>query len=487
MNAHRLQAACQATLNLTFALPQLTVTVEDDDDDGDKCDNRGGGDHNSNNQLVPWEQVQQSQPSSFSSQPQPQPLLIDDDDRDARNNDNGNESQASQLSNCTTVAALSLVIADAPILDSGFGSGGNAGGGDGSSGSVNPTDLDSASASLTLSLELDSVEPQSQQQSQQTAATGVLRRHRHRQLQRPRQLLGSDTGTKTAVVAATTKREQLLHMEHHKLAQLCLKQQNRLESISATRATYVKQNAKLKRTVARLEKEVSTLKDLSNQSFAISKLGKQADGRGARFSTSSWFSMGLRKCLTQIAATDFGLTAMVVISGQTVMRCEQKTGAALVFAFRLFMAEALESIAAIADATLRPMRKVEIILHGLANADAVDGLPIPILVDDKAGPTAGHDVDEAEAAADATGSQQVVPLTGPWSLLAVGFTNDATTSNIWRRRKLNICEVEVLWVQNFDALRTGDFGRAVARRRCTFLGNSTGPLNVHIFHLFYIS
>lgn len=485
MNAHRLQAACQATLNLTFALPQLTVTVEDDDDDGDKCDNRGGN-HNSNNQLVPWEQVQQSQPSSFSSQPQPQPLLIDDDDdRDARNNDNGNESQASQLSNCTTVAALSLVIADAPILDSGFGSGGNAGGGDGSSGSVNPTDLDSASASLTLSLSLDSVEPQSQQQSQQTAATGVLRRHR--QLQRPRQLLGSDTGTKTAVVAATTKREQLLHMEHHKLAQLCLKQQNRLESISATRATYVKQNAKLKRTVARLEKEVSTLKDLSNQSFAICKLGKQADGRGARFSTSSWFSIGLRKCLTQIAATDFGLTAMVDISGQTVMRCEQKTGAALVFAFRLFMAEALESIAAIADATLRPMRKVEIILHGLANADAVDGLPIPILVDDKAGPTAGHDVDEAEAAADATGSQQVVPLTGPWSLLAVGFTNDATTSNIWRRRKLNICEVEVLWVQNFDALRTGDFGRAVARRRCTFLGNSTGPLNVHIFHLFYIS
>ena len=53
---------------------------------------------------------------------------------------------------------------------------------------------------------------------------------------------------------------------------------------------------------------------------------------------TSWFAIGIRKCLSQVAAADFGLTTMVDVSVQTVMRCEKKTCAALVYSFR---AEAL--------------------------------------------------------------------------------------------------------------------------------------------------
>ena len=88
------------------------------------------------------------------------------------------------------------------------------------------------------------------------------------------------------------------------------------------------------------------------------------DGRGARFSTSSWFSIGLRKCLSQVAATDFGLTTMTDVSGQTVMRCEQKTGAALVNCFHLFMAEALEAVASCQEDSCRHQ---ELVLYGLEN------------------------------------------------------------------------------------------------------------------------
>jgi hypothetical protein len=63
---------------------------------------------------------------------------------------------------------------------------------------------------------------------------------------------------------------------------------------------------------------------------------------------------------------------------------------------------------------------------------------------------------------------------GQWSLVSIGFMNDATNSNIWRRKKLNVCDVKVQWISNFDALVTRDFTNAVNTRRCTCPGFSLG-------------
>ena len=100
---------------------------------------------------------------------------------------------------------------------------------------------------------------------------------------------------------------------------------------------------------------------------------------------------------------------MFDVSGQTVIRCEQRTAAGLLFCMRSHVSQGL-------DVALQ-----------CAAAKSDD-----------------------------------------WSLMAIGHRADATNSSVWRRSKLHVLEASVMFVSDFDALRSRDFERAVSYRRCVF-------------------
>ena len=113
---------------------------------------------------------------------------------------------------------------------------------------------------------------------------------------------------------------------------LCLRQAYVLASedsvIRSTRDTLVVQQVKAK-TIAR-QLSISNQKilkiDKEEELFALTKKGKQKDGQAGHLSTSTIFSIGLRRCMTRSAA-DFGVIAMYDFRGQTVIRREQRTAA----------------------------------------------------------------------------------------------------------------------------------------------------------------
>ena len=88
--------------------------------------------------------------------------------------------------------------------------------------------------------------------------------------------------------------------------------------------------------------------------------------------------------MTSIAAADFGIIAMFDVSGQTVIRCEQRAAAGLVHLMQSHVAEGL-------------------------------GMALQCSQEDS----------------DA------------WSLMAVAYRADATNSSVWRRSKLHVLEASV--------------------------------------------
>ena len=177
------------------------------------------------------------------------------------------------------------------------------------------------------------------------------------------------------------------------------------------------ENQSLKKKLKNIEESEQQLKVHVGQmkrgnDFDANKLGQKKDGRGGRLTDQGAFAVGIRRCLTNIAACDFGLCVQVDISGQTVMRCEEKTGAATIYLMKLFMEEAL---------------------------DFARGQHHQSLLDDS---------------------------NAPWSLTCIAFRSDATNSSIWRREKLHVVEASAMWVSDFDALADFDFKAAVSRRQC---------------------
>lgn len=118
----------------------------------------------------------------------------------------------------------------------------------------------------------------------------------------------------------------LLAKPVHELAKMYIGERKKTERLESTKKQQLKEVLSLRRKCKRLEKDNKQLSQTLavNNEWTIAKRGKGADGRGSRFTLTSWFAIGIRKCLSQVAAADFGLTTMVDVSGQTVMRCEKK-------------------------------------------------------------------------------------------------------------------------------------------------------------------
>ena len=210
---------------------------------------------------------------------------------------------------------------------------------------------------------------------------------------------------------------ELQQLSRQELEQLCVRQADVIASsalrIRSTQAKLVQQRCKANaasRQASRSLKLAEKIKMNAGDPFSVMKKGKQKDGRGGRLSTQAIFSIGIRRCLTTISAADFGIVAMFDVSGQTVIRCEQRTAAAIQFCMRSHVAEGLD-----------------------VAYQCSQGLP------------------------DA------------FSLMAIGCRADATNSSVWRRSKLHVLEAGVLYIQDFTALKAGDFNAAANYRRCVFL------------------
>ena len=258
-----------------------------------------------------------------------------------------------------------------------------------------------------------------------------------------------------ASVASQTQTQELLSVCAQQRRQLTLKQ-NRHKDMAAV----VK---RLKRKCQQLEKENKKLKlkqskDQRDEQFAIQKLGRKHEGKASRYSRSSWFGVALRKCMTNVAACDFGLAAMSDISGSTVLRSEVRTAAGLLHTFHSFMAEALSFVMSCRGASGSDSVSAE--------EDSLEGIIIPAGIPE---PLAQTEADEAVAAfarlsSGVSGARTQDPA--QWSVVACGFRSDATNSNIWRRKKLSVAMCKVVWVHDFDMLQQGNFEEASTQRQC---------------------
>ncbi len=206
------------------------------------------------------------------------------------------------------------------------------------------------SASQSQIQESQQTDFHSQSQSQSTAnrepdePQQQLQLARLRSARTPKSLSKLLNANKQLVAA---RKRQLLEMPQADLAKLCFDQTLALKRQQVSNNKQNNQIRSLKRKVGKMEKDMAKLTQRTNDklntdSFQVCKRGKQRSGRGGRFTVSSWFSIGIRKGLTQIAASDFGLATMCDISGQTVLRSEARTGAGIIHLFQMFMAEALD-------------------------------------------------------------------------------------------------------------------------------------------------
>ncbi len=156
-----------------------------------------------------------------------------------------------------------------------------------------------------------------------------------------------------------------------------------------------------------LVKQRSVMETSGGNSFEISKRGRMLEGRSGRLTLSATFAIGLRRSLSNIAAADFGLVTCSDISGQTVLRCEEKCSAG-----------------------------VTLIMQNFCN--------------------------EIMVASTENHSQNC------WSVACFAFRSDATNSRIWRRQKLHVLEVSAAYIKYPHKLDDdcNDFDAAVAQRRC---------------------
>lgn len=288
----------------------------------------------------------------------------------------------------------------------------------------------------------------SQSQSQSTADEQQHQVAHLRTVRTPKQLSKLLNANKQLVAA---RKRQLMEMPQVDLAKLCFQQTVALKRQQVSNTKQNNQIRCLKRKISKLEKDVQKQAngniDNSDATFQVCKRGKQRSGRGGRFTVSSWFSIGIRKGLTQIAASDFGLATMCDVSGQTVMRSEARTGAGIIYLFQLFVAEALDYSASCGRTTADQTQTQTFFV----DADAVASGSETISV-----------VCEIPALVESTSLE--------FSIVAVGFRNDATNTNIWRRQKLNVTEASVVWIKDFDKLTAFDWHGARDIRHCTHLG-----------------
>ena len=254
-----------------------------------------------------------------------------------------------------------------------------------------------------------------------------------------------------ALVAASPADSQLLAV--------CSRQRRKLAFKASSMRAKDALIKNLKRKVERLETENKKLRNEKdndpNTAFIIQKKGKQKDGKAGRFTRGSWFSIAFRKCLTNIASTDFGLAAMSDISGSTVLRSEIKTAAGLVHCFHLFMAEGLDFVVSCNQSGCTDEQ---------ASNKAILPLGLPSHQQESERPDSGDE--EPDKLAEIPANVERSPDAGQtWSLVAVGFRSDATNANVWRRKKLSVAFCKVLWIQDFDELKRGNFEKAAVVRK----------------------
>ena len=221
---------------------------------------------------------------------------------------------------------------------------------------------------------------------------------------------------------------ELMGMQQHQLVRHCMSLQAKLHNRSLSLQSLRNKQRRSTRLVikqdAKIKKQSSQSKlclDDVDQSFAVTKRGRKLDGRKGRLSLNSIFSIGLRRCCSNVAAADFSALSMVDVSGQTVLRCEVRTAGALVQTMRQFVAEGMDLA----------------FQHHLK-------------------------------------SQECVSESQEWfSVMSISYRCDATNSSIWRRSKLHVLEASVQYVVDFDCLRAGNFGASVAYRRCVCQGSTS--------------
>ena len=171
------------------------------------------------------------------------------------------------------------------------------------------------------------------------------------------------------------------------------------------------------------ERKVALLKEKYEKEnvFKLQKLGKKREGKGGRWSLQSKFSMGIRTCLSTIAAADFSVMSMVDLSKQTVLRAQCVSGAAVISVFRSFCAE---------------------------------GLALCLKENEPAG--------EADVAR--------------FQVFGVGFRSDGTNTNIWHRKKLHVCEADVMYLTDVGKLQEGNFAEAMSARHCVSFARNINQL-----------
>ncbi|CAE7193638.1 unnamed protein product [Symbiodinium natans] len=177
----------------------------------------------------------------------------------------------------------------------------------------------------------------------------------------------------SSMVASKASRALDLQVEKTKAAQRQIKVLKRTNQAQA-------------KTLIKKQRRIDELVHNSS-SLEITTVGKT----GKRFSVQGCVATGIRRNLSNIASSDFGVTVLQSISHQRVCRSEIRTGAAVVARMHAQCALAVES------------------MYGLGEDE--------------------------------------------WGLVTVSFRCDATNSSIWRREKLHVLDVDLGYINNKAAIK----------------------------------
>ena len=132
--------------------------------------------------------------------------------------------------------------------------------------------------------------------------------------------------TEVSTASASASDASASAASSQQLVVVCAQQRKQLTIKTRSQQQLQLQVKLLKRKLSKLEVENAQLKQIQsndpNLPFAIQKRGRQKEGKAGRFTRSSWFAMAIRKCLTNMAACDFGMAALTDVSGSTVLRSE---------------------------------------------------------------------------------------------------------------------------------------------------------------------
>ena len=197
--------------------------------------------------------------------------------------------------------------------------------------------------------------------------------------------------------------------------------------------------------VARLQRKKKAWKRKHNgQQTRYNKLDKRFKGfthdksclelrtsgkTGKRLMNTSQLALGLRRNLSNCAASDFGVTIMRDLAATTVLRAECKTGSALNAAMKAFCEDGLALMR-------QPAAEIE------------------------------QEPQEPQEL-DLSNSEQ------PWSLSVIRIRCDATNSSIWKREELHVVEVVASFLYSSIKLIAGkhtDCKSFMTTRPCLHLG-----------------